>query len=322
MQEKAPPPADSLEPAITASNVSYRYRDRLALDSVSFSINRGEIFGFLGPNGGGKTTLFRILSTLVTPSQGEVSILGKNLSTNGASIRRKLGVVFQSPSLDARLTVAENLHHHGRLYGITGGPLREKTERVLARMGIQDRANDIADTLSGGLKRRAELAKALLHGPEVMLLDEPSTGLDPGARRDFNNYLVELRQRDGATIALTTHYLEEAERCDRIAILDQGKLVAIAPPRALKNQIGGEVIVVHASEPEKLAVRMRERLSVEPSLVDGALRIEARRGHELVRQIVEQFGSEVDSITFGRPTLEDVFIRLTGHRFNSEGGPG
>ena len=294
--------------------LSFSYGDRPALSTVEFTIARSEIFGFLGPNGGGKSTLFRLLSTLVPIQSGDARILGCDLRGATQALRRKIGVVFQSPSLDGKLTVAENLAIHGNLYGMRAR-LKERTQAMLARLGVSDRAGDLAETLSGGLRRRVELAKALLHEPELLLLDEPSTGLDPAARREFFNLLSRLRESDGVTIVLTTHYMEEAERCDRIGVLDRGRLVAIALPGELKQRVGGDVMVISAAAPEALAQKIAQRLQVRAALVDGTLRIERPRGHELVARLVDEFGGEIESITFGRPTLEDVFVHLTGHRF-------
>ncbi len=305
----------SAEPAIEVADLSFSYGDRQALSAVEFTIARGEIFGFLGPNGGGKSTLFRLLSTLVPIQSGDARILGCDLRGATQALRRKIGVVFQSPSLDGKLTVAENLAIHGNLYGMRGARLKERTQAMLARLDVSDRAGDLAETLSGGLRRRVELAKALLHEPELLLLDEPSTGLDPAARREFFNLLSRLRESDGVTIVLTTHYMEEAERCDRIGVLDQGRLVAIAPPGELKQRVGGDVMVISAAAPEALAQKIAQRLQVRAALVDGTLRIERPRGHELMARLVDEFGGEIESITFGRPTLEDVFVHLTGHRF-------
>jgi ABC-2 type transport system ATP-binding protein len=305
----------SAEPAIQVSALGFSYGEREALRAVEFAIARGEVFGFLGPNGGGKSTLFRLLSTLVPMQSGNARILGNDLRAATAALRRKIGVVFQSPSLDGKLTVAENLAIHGNLYGMRGARLRERTRTMLERLDVNDRADDLAETLSGGLRRRVELAKALLHEPELLLLDEPSTGLDPAARREFFNLLSRLRESDGVTVVLTTHYMEEAERCDRIGILDQGRLVAIAPPGELKQQVGGDVMVISTPAPEALAQKIALKLQVRAALVDGTLRIERPRGHELVARLVDEFGAEIESVTFGRPTLEDVFVHLTGHRF-------
>jgi ABC-2 type transport system ATP-binding protein len=303
--------------AVEAARVSFKYGERPALHEVSFSIARGEIFGLLGPNGGGKTTLFKLLSTLVPLQSGEVSILGYDLALDSAALRRRIGVVFQHPSVDGMLTVAENLAHHGRLYGMKGAHLRDRIAAMLAGLGLDRRAPDLVQTLSGGLKRRVELAKALLHQPELLILDEPSTGLDPTARREFLGHLENLRERDHVTIVLTTHHMEEAERCDRIGVLHQGRLVAIAPPGELKARVGGDVVTISAAQPAALRDKILQRMHVSATIVDGSLRVERPRGHEFVRDVVEAFGDEIEFVTFGKPTLEDVFVHLTGHRFDT-----
>jgi ABC-2 type transport system ATP-binding protein len=309
-------PRAASEPALDARDINFFYGERQALKSVSFSIARGEIFGFLGPNGGGKTTLFKVLSTLVPCQSGSVRMLGRDLVREKSEIQRRMGVVFQHPSVDDKLTVRENLEHHGHLYGMRGNHLRQRIEEMLSRVGLSDRARDRVETLSGGLRRRTELAKALLHQPELLLLDEPSTGLDPGARREFNDYLAHLRRNDGVTIVLTTHYMEEAERCDRIAIMNEGSMVAMAPPGELKERIGGDVVVVRTiGDPGELMTRLETAMNLKSSLVDGTIRIERQRGHELVRDLVDAFGDRIESVTFGKPTLEDVFVHLTGRRF-------
>jgi ABC-2 type transport system ATP-binding protein len=307
-------------PAVVVSGLNFSYGERKALDDIGFSIAHGEIFGFLGPNGGGKTTLFKVLSTLVPLQSGSATILGHDLGGDTRSVRRRLGVVFQHPSLDRKLTVSENLAHHGHLYGLMGRMLRERIASLLDRLGLATRRDDLVETLSGGLQRRVELAKALLHKPEVLILDEPSTGLDPTARREFLNHLAHLRERDSVTIVLTTHYMEEAERCDRIGVLHRGQLVAIAPPIELKTRVGGDIVVIHSRAPEMLQHKLAQRLHLKAMMVDGTLRIERPRGHELVREVVDAFPDEIDSVTFGKPTLEDVFVHLTGHRFSTDAG--
>ena len=283
----------------------------------------GELFGLLGPNGGGKTTLFKILATLLPVHGGAARILGHDVAREPAAVRRRLGVVFQHPSVDGLLTVEENLVYHGYLYGLSGRALRARVDAVLARLGLGDRRRERVDRLSGGLRRRAELAKALVVDAAVLLLDEPSTGLDPIARRDFLAHLRDLRAAEGITIVLTTHDMEEAERCDRIAILDGGRIVAEGAPEALKAQVGGDVIVMRAAGVEALREKVRARFGLDGRLVDGTLRVERARGHELVRDLIEAFPGEVQAITYGKPTLDDVFVRLTGHRLSDttpEGG--
>jgi ABC-2 type transport system ATP-binding protein len=302
------------DPVVAIEGLRHVYGSREALVGITLEIQRQELFGLLGPNGGGKTTLFRILSTLMPFTEGHVQVLGYDLARQADAIRRHLGVVFQHPSLDSKLTVLENVCHHGHLYGIRGKKLQERAQVVLHRLGLDERHDDLVETLSGGLQRRVELAKAFLHEPTLLLLDEPSTGLDPGARLDFTAYMEHLRDQSGVTIVLTTHILEEAERCDRVGILHQGKLVAVGTPDALKAQVGGDVVVVSSADPAKLQARIHERFNCEPSVIDGRVRIEIPHGHAFVRDVVEAFAEEIQTVTYGKPTLEDVFIRLTGHR--------
>lgn len=306
-------------PAVSVTNVRRLYDTRVALDEVTFTVLTGEIFALLGPNGGGKSTLFKILSTLIPPTSGDIQIFGEDLRRYPEAVRNRIGVVFQSPSLDPKLTVTENLVCHGYLYGLARKTLRERMEALLARMGISDRMRDLVGTLSGGLQRRVELAKALLHRPDLLLLDEPSTGLDPGARRDFNDYLHRLREQGNVTIILTTHIMEEAERCDRVGILHQGKLLALDTPEALKAQVGGDVVAIRAQNITELQDKLTRRFACAPTIVDGQLRIERPRGHEFVRELVDAFPGEIQSVTFGKPTLEDVFVHQTGHQFWNDG---
>jgi ABC-2 type transport system ATP-binding protein len=307
--------------AIAIAGLTHRYGERTALRNIDLDIARGEIFGVLGPNGGGKTTLFRVLATLVPPQEGTVRILDVDAASAPGRVRRRLGVVFQHPALDDKLTVLENLRCHAALYGLGASAMRERSAMLLDRLGLADRAGDLVETLSGGLARRVELAKGLLHAPDLVLLDEPSTGLDPGARRDFFEYLVHLRDHEGLTVVLTTHYMEEAERCDRIGFIHRGELVAVGAPGVLKGEIGGDVVVVEASDPERMRGRIQQRFGCEPRLVDGVLRIELPRGHEFVREVVEAFPGDIRAVTFGKPTLEDVFVHLTGERFWSDPSP-
>jgi ABC-2 type transport system ATP-binding protein len=295
--------------------LEHRYGQHQALAGISFAVRRGEIFGLLGPNGGGKTTLFRLLSTLLVPSGGTARIFGCDVTERPAAIRSRLGVVFQAPSLDVKLTAAENLWHQGHLYGLSGKPLKERIDELLRQVGLAERARDRVETFSGGMQRRLEVAKGLLHRPALLLLDEPSTGLDPGARRDLWTYLTRWSDTEDVTILVTTHLMEEAEHCDRLAILDRGHVVALGSPAELKQEIGGDVISLQTNEPQQLSRRIRERFDVEPTLLNGTLRIEHSQGHELVGQLMEFFGAEIESVTLGKPSLDDVFIRRTGHRF-------
>ena len=241
-------------------------------------------------------------------------MLGHDVTREPDRVRRRLGVVFQHPSVDRLLTVEENLVHHGHLHGLSGASLRAAVAAVVERLGLGERRRDRVGTLSGGLQRRAELAKALLVGAELLLLDEPTSGLDPAARREFLAFLAELRAAERLTVVLTTHDMEEAERCGRVAILDRGRVVALGTPEALKARVGGDVLVVVGPDPARLAERVRERFGLAGRLVDGTLRLERERGHELVRDLIEAFPEEVRAVSYGKPTLDDVFIQLTGHR--------
>jgi ABC-2 type transport system ATP-binding protein len=299
--------------AVAVQDLRHRYGERPALAGVTFAVHTGEMFGLLGPNGSGKSTLLRILSTLLRPEGGTASVVGHDVVREPDVVRRALGVVFQNASVDRKLTVEENLACHGSLYGMSGRTLAERLDTTLERLGIAGRRGERVERLSGGLERRVELAKALLIGARVLLLDEPSTALDPGARRDFLGYLRELRDTAGLTVLLSTHDLEEAERCDRVAIFDAGRIVALGTPDELKAAVGGDVLVIRATAPESLRERVAARLGLEVRLVDDTLRVERPRGHELVRDLIEAFPGEVRSVTVGKPTLGDVFVRLTGH---------
>jgi ABC-2 type transport system ATP-binding protein len=299
-------------------NVAHRYGDRAALKGVSFDVRPAEIFGLLGPNGSGKTTLFRILSTLMLPSDGRALIAGFDTATQPNEVRRHIGVVFQAQSVDVTLSAAENLWHQGHLYGMSGGTLKKRINEMLTHVGLSDRAGDRVKTFSGGMLRRVELAKGLLHGPTVLLLDEPTTGLDPGARRDVWLYLNHIRESEGVTVIVTTHLMEEAERCDRLAILNEGKLVAAGTPAELKSQIGGDVIVLESRDPESLATRIAQRFGASPTVIENRVRLERANGARFVAEASEAFPGEIQSISVAKPTLEDVFIDLTGHRFWTE----
>ncbi len=297
---------------IAVQNLTHRYGDRVALSDVNFEVKKGEIFGLLGPNGGGKSTLFRILSTMMVPSGGRAVIAGCDVAKEPAKVRRQVGVVFQTQSLDKALTVEENLRAQGHLHGLSGAVLRERMEAAMERLGLFDRRTDLVDTLSGGLRRRVEIAKALLHRPQVLLMDEASTGLDPAARRDLSRHVESLREKDGVTILLTSHILAEAERCDRLVLLHQGKIVAHGTPRELCARIGGDVVELESQEAETLAAGIRERFRLAPVVRDGQVRVEIANGHRFIAEAVEAFPGLVDSVGLHKPSLEDVFVHETG----------
>lgn len=306
-------------PVISLENLMHRYENRTALDGVSFEVRPAELFGLLGPNGSGKTTLFRILSTLMVPTAGRATIMGCDAAQEPSRLRRQIGVVFQAQSIDVKLTAYENLWHQGHLYGLRGQVLKKRIQEILSRVGLSDRAKEVVETFSGGMQRRIELAKGLLHHPGVLLLDEPSTGLDPGARRDLWQYLATLRDEEHVSVLVTTHLMEEAERCDRLAILNEGNLVALGTPTELKSEIGGDVVLLDAAhDAGLLAERIRARFQVETTVLENQVRIEREGAHRFVTEVVEAFPGEIEALSVSKPALEDVFIRRTGHKFWSE----
>lgn len=310
---------------VEVDGLTHRYGEHLALNGLSFTVSRGEIFGLLGPNGGGKTTTFRILSTLIKPGGGSVRILGHDVVAQAHEVRRHIGVVFQAPSLDKKLTAYENLLHQGHLYGMSGAGLKDRIKLLLDRVKLGERAHEYVERFSGGMRRRVELAKGLLHGPEILILDEPSTGLDPGARHDLWHYLAQLSREEGVTSLLTTHYMEEAAHCNRIAIINKGERVALDTPENLRATIGGDVVTLEVREPEKVQAEIRDKLNVDVKVFDGGLRIERENGHELIAKLAEMLPGRIESMTLSKPTLEDVFIRMTGHKFwveSEEAGAG
>jgi ABC-2 type transport system ATP-binding protein len=301
-------------PAVEVSGLFHNYGNRTALNGLTFSVQRGEIFGLLGPNGGGKTTTFRILSTLIRPQKGSIRIFGFDVATQPQEVRRRIGVVFQAPSLDKKLTAYENLMHQGHLYGLKGAELDGRIKRLLERVKLADRAHEYVETFSGGMRRRVELAKGLIHGPQLLLLDEPSTGLDPGARRDLWQYLEQL-SRDGVTSLLTTHYMEEAAHCTRLGIVNKGELVALDTPARLRETIGGDVVTIQARDPDAVKAAIQAKLNLTAAIVDGSVRIERDNGAELIGALGPILAGQIEAMTISKPTLEDVFIRRTGHKF-------
>ena len=297
---------------IQVQNLTHRYGDRIALSNVGFEVKKGEIFGLLGPNGGGKSTLFRILSTMMVPTEGKATIAGFDVVRDPAAVRRHVGVVFQTQSLDKALTVEENLRAQGHLHGLSGAVLRERMEAAMKRLGILDRRKDLVDTLSGGLRRRVEIAKALLHRPQVLLMDEASSGLDPAARRDVSRHVESLRQTEGVTILLTTHILEEADRCDRLVLLHQGNIVAQGSPDELRSSIGGDVVVLTTEDAHGLAAKISERFHLKTAAREDEVRVEIENGHRFIAEVVEAFPGAVSSVGLHKPTLEDVFVHQTG----------
>ena len=304
------------EQAVDIADVTHRYGDHVALRGVTLGVAPGALFGLLGPNGGGKTTLFRILSTLLRPSEGTARVFGLSTVDRPADVRRRIGVVFQQPALDDELTVAENLRFHGALHGLSGAALRGRIGSLLGAFGLEDRAGDRVKTLSGGLQRRADLARGLLHAPDLLLLDEPTTGLDPVARDAFWQALARLRRREGTTMLVATHLLEEAETCDAVGILDRGRLVACGTPEALKDALGGETLWLETDAADALADRIQAQFGLDAQAVGAKVQISHPEAHTLLPSLYEAFEHLIRSATVRRPTLEDVFMVHAGYRLD------
>jgi ABC-2 type transport system ATP-binding protein len=297
---------------VVAERVGHSYATREALHDISFTVRSGEIFGVLGPNGSGKSTLFRILSTSMSPSRGRAFVGGHDVTRNVMQARRHIGVVFQSQTLDEQLTIVENLRCQGRMYGIPGVVLSCRIELLMHRLNLFDLRNKKVAVLSGGQRRQIDVAKAMLHQPPVLFLDEPSSGLDPGARVDLWQQIRQLNLDNATTVLMTTHILEEADRCDRLLILNRGKAVAEGTPACLRSRIQGEVVVLKVSGLKEMQDRIRGRFGVRPTIVHDALHLETANGARFVRDVIEAFPGAVESISVHRPSLEDVFAHETG----------
>ena len=304
--------------AVETNDLGRNFGPRAALSGVTLSIRAGEMFALLGPNGSGKTTLFRILSTLLAPSAGTARVGGCDVVGEAMAVRHQIGVVFQSPALDPQLTVEENLRCAGSLYGLRGADLVARLRSAAQALSLSDRLADRVQSLSGGLQRRVEIAKCLLPRPRVLLLDESSTGLDPAAREGLRVTLERVRRESEVTVVMTTHLLEEAERCDRVAILHRGRLVACETPAELRGRLGTDVAVVSGPEPEALAARVREMFGWPLSVRGERLRVEVPAGGDAAGRLFSALGAAADTVTVGRPTLEDVFLDLTGEPLRGE----
>jgi ABC-2 type transport system ATP-binding protein len=300
-------------PFLKLDGLYRRFGDRVAVDGLSVEIARGEVFGFLGPNGAGKTTTFQLLTGLLSADSGRILIEGHPASPTDPNVRRRLGVVFQEPSLDEKLTGLENLRLGAALYGIAGKTAEKRVAEMLELVELSDRAQEPVQRYSGGMRRRLEVARVLLSQPEILIMDEPSRGIDQPTQRRIWSQLLEWQKRRRLTILLTTHVPEEAEYCDRLAILDQGKVIASGTPESMRSQVGGDVIVLEADDPQALAAEVGTQLSLTPRVVDGKVVIEAPRGHQLIPRIVEMLPEgRLASVGLRRPTLADAFVHLTG----------
>ncbi len=310
------------EAVIQATGLVKKYGDLEAVRGIDLEVQPGEIFGFLGPNGAGKSTTISILCTLLRPTAGVARVAGFDVVHDPARVRQRIGLVFQDPSLDDQLTGRENLEFHAYIYNVRGDIRRRRIDEMLELLQLTDRAGSQVRTYSGGMKRRLEIARGMLHQPQVLFLDEPTLGLDPQTRRSIWTHLTELRARQHITIFMTTHYMDEAEYCDRIAIIDRGQIVALGTPDELKAKVGGDVVVMTSSQPEAAAEEIQRLLHVTPVRDDGMLRIEVADGKKFVPRLVRGLTVPVDTISMRRPSLDDVFLKLTGHAIrDEEAGP-
>lgn len=299
-------------PAVDVRGVTHRYGSHVALRDVTLEVDRSVLFGLLGPNGSGKTTLFRILSTLLPPSEGRAQVFGQDVVEAPDAVRQQLGVVFQEEALDEKLTVRENLRFQGALYGLRGEDLTDRIRTLLTRFEVMNRADDPVGDLSGGLRRRVDLARGLLHGPDLLLLDEPTAGLDPAARHTFLTLLQRLREREGTTLLLATHLMEEAEQCDRIGILSDGALVVEGAPDALKSNLGEETIWLDCESPTSLQHRIDAQFGVPTRVVGSVLQVAPPDPPAFLPALYEAVGDQIRSATLRTPTLEDVFMVHAG----------
>jgi len=306
------------EHIINVENLVKRFGELVAVNDISFSVASGEIFGFLGPNGAGKTTTINILCTLTRPTSGQATIDGLDVVRQQSRVRQLIGLVFQDPSLDDRLSGLQNMRFHALVYGVPTAIREERIEQLLHMVELWDKRHSQVRTYSGGMKRRLELARGLLHHPKVLFLDEPTLGLDPQTRNRIWEYILELRKREGTTIFLTTHYMEEADKAGRIAIIDHGKLIALDTPEKLKKMVGKDIITLKTDDNEKAAEEIRLRYQIEARHDEDGLYFEVANGEEFLPAFIKEFSTRISGVSLRRPSLEDVFLKLTGREIREE----
>ena len=304
--------------SITVEGLGKRFKDVEAVKDVSFAVAEGEIFGFLGPNGAGKTTTINMLCTLLRPTSGTATVNGYDVVRQRKEVRRSLGLIFQETTLDDYLTAEQNLLFHAYAYGVPKSVRDPRMKELLTMLELWDRRKESVATYSGGMRRRLEIARGLLHHPKVLFLDEPTLGLDPQTRRHIWRYILDLRERENLTFFMTTHYMDEAEHCDRIAVIDQGRIVALDTPDNLKDALGGDVLSLRSENNEAAMLEIRERYDLQPQLEDGQVVFNVPRGEQFLPEFVRRFGQRLLSVGIRRPTLEDVFLKLTGHAIRDE----
>ena len=305
---------------IEVEHLVKKFGNLAAVDDVSFEVEEGEIFGFLGPNGAGKTTTINILCTLMRLTKGKVTLCGHDVARRPNEVRRCVGMVFQDPSLDIKLTALQNMQFHTGVYNVPRDIAKERIRTVLEMVDLWERRNDTVQTYSGGMRRRLEIGRGLLHYPNVLFLDEPTLGLDPQTRFHIWNYILDLRKRLNITVFLTTHYMDEANVANRIAIIDHGKIIALDTPDALKRMVGGDVITLKTDNPDAAVAELKERHDIEAQHGSEGIFFEVQNGEEFIPTLVKNFRSGLYSISMRRPTLDDVFMKLTGREIREEGG--
>ena len=302
------PPAS----AISVQGLAKSYGEVRAVRGVSFEVGAGEVFGFLGPNGAGKTTTINMLCTLARPTAGRALVAGHDVVTERDDVRRHIGLVFQDPTLDGYLTAAQNLRLHAELYGVQSDLVMPRMRQVMEMVGLWERRDGTVSTFSGGMRRRLEIARGLMHSPRVLFLDEPTIGLDPQTRRSIWSYIRELQQREEITIFMTTHYMDEAEWCDRIAIMDHGEIVALDPPETLKAGVGADRVTIHTDDDAAAIAALRTQFDIEARTVEDAVVFGVPSGEEFVPRLFAEFSVGIRSVAIARPTLDDVFMSYTG----------
>jgi ABC-2 type transport system ATP-binding protein len=298
--------------AVSVRGLVKRYDDVEAVSGIDFDVEAGEIFGFLGPNGAGKTTTIGVLCTLVRPSGGAATVAGHDVARERDDVRRNIGLVFQDTTLDGYLTAEQNLRLHAELYGVPRALVGDRMRQVMEMVGLWDRKDALVRTFSGGMKRRLEIARGLLHSPRVLFLDEPTVGLDPQTRSSIWGYIRELKEREDITIFLTTHYMDEAEYCDRIAIMDRGRIIVLDTPEALKASVGRDRVMISTDDDEAAISALRERFGLEATIAEGLVTISVERGGQFVPRLFAELGVPIRSVSVSRPSLDDVFMSYTG----------
>ena len=303
---------DNGTPAISVNSLRKQFGEFEAVKGVSFEVGAAEVFGFLGPNGAGKSTTINMLCTLLKPTSGEARVAGHDVVRERDDVRRNIGLVFQDPTLDGYLTAEQNLKLHAELYGVPKGLVAPRMEQVLRMVGLWDRKDGQVMTFSGGMRRRLEIARGLMHSPRVLFLDEPTIGLDPQTRRTIWSYIRELQEREEITIFMTTHYMDEAEWCDRIAIMDKGEIVALDTPEALKADVGTDRVTIHVDDNDTAIAALSDRFGIEGKISEGACSFGVEGGEQFVPRLFSELGVPIRGVSVSRPTLDDVFMSFTG----------